>query len=143
MHICRMNGWIKEWMNEWHHEVFFYLPALCLVPCPILVVSVFLKHFFLCLLRHCPKLIHPISMTTSLSMPPLDAWLLLRFTPQWHAITLPCTLLDSVFQCPTGVTLLGCCVSHSTSVEPAVSWVVLADQTCSRSMLFLVTFSTK
>ena len=60
----------------------------------------FLKtHFSLWLLRHCPKLTEPISMTISHSplMPPLDVGLLLRFSPQRLAIPPPRTLPDSVF----------------------------------------------
>lgn len=55
--------------------------------------------FSLLLLRHCPKLTEPISVTISHSsrMPPLDVWLLLRLTPRRLAIPSPCTIPNSVF----------------------------------------------
>lgn len=119
----------------------FYLPALCLVPCLILVISVSLKlvSFFVpwdIALSWYSHILYHFSFSFGCL-----AVIQIHFSMACHAPALP-SLWQSVL------------LSHSsdparilsitpTSAEPAVSWVVLADQTRSRSVLFLVAVSTK
>lgn len=123
-------------------------PLKCFLPISTVLSAMsntgvsFLKLSYFCLLRHCPRLIllFPWSFLCLLWYPLSPAGL---HPPQRHANPLFCSVLDSVFQCPTWVTLIRFCMSHHTSVEPVVSWVILTAQTWSRSMLLLVNASTK